>query len=1095
MCIKIPPSHAQPLTRTNVHTKLERDTPWHSGDESSPGYYSKSFNGAAEDQVSKEEWIYTLMSMQEAFAFYKFRRLHERNPKELRSLLVTWVEQTLIRHVADVLHELTLSFVNGRLDKQEARLALSAPLLSLPPLAPVRSIEPNTHYNYAFLAQTVSCSRDQDADALSADEDGDTESADDDGDTEPADEDGDTEPADEDGDTELADEDGDTESADEDGDTELADEDGGTESADEDGDTEPADEDASALLANDDVKGLANIEDTGMLDLLLAEQFLVKAPNPSSQQSSIRSTYAWERRYLCTHLQRQPHFGANDFDQTCSRSGPHTLDLSGANLCSLSALQLFGLDEMDTSHAAAESSETKSDQDLLDRANASSVTGPDMHTSNAAVGLADTHRAEVTKIDLQWNHLRSLQQLCVAPLSRDALNQSGTSVEVIDIGTGIYFPAKLARPPRDAPEIKPNSDMVYVRLDQEPETVVLRQITHLRQDMLTKLEVIHAPHNHLRFLCEDPLSLPLDHLHYMQQLRRRIAGNTLEGALPESSIGLEQLQQQLWNTFPKPMMNLLVLDISHNQLTHVPDLRSMPALQVLRLSHNAIEASSVNDSLAEAHALVEIRLDHNNLLWMDEQSMIDGLHVLKKLSCLRTLDLRSNPFESEVGVREEYQWCAWLLKLQPRLEVLNSKPSLATKARTHLLLHKPIVSFQTFGELLDRAVQVPFTAAVNLAQFRDNAETMAESVRLGPKACGIVRHMFSVMDGTRDEVLAHGFIQQVKMAVHKLPIPTLQPLAEAIALFSASLPRGTWGGLGDKAFDLLLEFLRRRQSETERAYELRSSALAAVKAVFCERLKREFEAEHAHSLHRLYREQTCANSTQLADAAAKGTNVLRLKANILLDIGDKIVLNEGQKHEQFAIVANIDPLELEEPLKRNHSIGEAVRNVTGTRYFSANADERTIDTEFHTFVRLCYRKRHALARQVAQRNLAARLTELALASGDAQTAAAEIASKICIHARLELCSDVDQENSKQRQQPADEVAQSHLLRRLSSETSMPHMQDPLPWTFSSGDVRSVRYCTNPNPNTNLKIVCGGCMDEYDSHPGLLRHPFILARDT
>ena len=932
------------------------------------------------------------MSVQEAFAFYKFRRLHERNPKELRPLLIAWAEQALVRHVADVLHELSLSCVNERLDKQEARLALSVPLLSLPSLEPVRPIEPttNNNCNCVFLTHAVSCSRVQDTDARSAEDDADTYP------------------------------------------------------------TEEAEDCADVLNSNDPVSALGDVEGAGMLDLLLAEKFMVRVANPSSQQSLIRSTYAWERRYLCTDTQRQLSFVGRNVDLNLSRSGPHTMNLGAANLFDLGALQLFGLEPINTSQAAFKSSETKSE---LGRANASCAPGSAMHTSNTAVGLSHAHRTEVTKIYLQWNHLRSLQQLCVAPLCRNAL-KPGTSVEVMDISSCVYFPAKVASPPRDAPELKSSSDMVYVRLDHDPDIVVLRQITHLRQDMLTKLEVIHAQHNNLRFLCEDPFSLPLEDHRYMQQVQRRTAGNALDGALPESSSELKHLQQQHWNAFPKPMIHLLVLDISHNQLTHVPDLRSMPALQVLRLSHNAIVASSVNDSLAEAHALVEIRLDHNKLLWTDEQSMMKDMRVLKKLSHLRILDLQSNPFEGQVGVREEFQWCAWLMKLQPRLEVLNSKPSLATQALTHLLFNKPIVSFQMFGELLEKAVRVPFTAEVNIAQFRDNAETVAESIRLGPSACGIVRHMFSVMDGTQDEILVHSFMQQVRMAVHKLPISVLQPLAEAIALFSANLAPGSWGGLGDRAFELLLEFLRRRQSETDRSNKLRSSALAAVRTVFCGRLNREFEAKYAHSLHRLYREQRCVDSTKLARVVQRGSNVLDVTTDMLLDIGDGIVI--GQKHKEFAIVACIEPLKLREPLKYSHRVGVTVRKVTSTRYFSANTDERAIRTEFHTFVRLFYRKRHALVRQVIQRNIAARLADLALASSDVQVAAIPITRKICVHALLELRSVVDPEDVEQRRQPEHEAAQSHMLRRLSGKTSMPYIQDPLPRAFSSRDVRNIR---------------------------------------
>lgn len=126
------------LTDTHTPSQLERDTPWHGPDERSQGYYRKSTAGVSDSQINRDIWINTLISMQEAFAFYKFRRLHERTAKEMRPALVTWLEQTLTRHIADVLHELSLPFVNNRLDRQEAHARLIAqPTAVLPMSSPV----------------------------------------------------------------------------------------------------------------------------------------------------------------------------------------------------------------------------------------------------------------------------------------------------------------------------------------------------------------------------------------------------------------------------------------------------------------------------------------------------------------------------------------------------------------------------------------------------------------------------------------------------------------------------------------------------------------------------------------------------------------------------------------------------------------------------------------------------------------------------------------------------------------------------------------------------------------------------------------------
>lgn len=184
------------------------------------------------------------------------------------------------------------------------------------------------------------------------------------------------------------------------------------------------------MLVQDTNAAAAGIEDgsasantTRMVDLLLTEKFLQEMGQPSAQQQpSFRSTHAWERRYLCKHILRQPHLGADCLHRISLRSGPHTLNLSGAHLYTLNGLQQFGLQHISPKDVAVDESKAR-----LDGRNtpADAHEGPGMRSDT--VEMRQACRKEITKVNLQCNHLRSLQQLCVAPLSREALNQRGAS--------------------------------------------------------------------------------------------------------------------------------------------------------------------------------------------------------------------------------------------------------------------------------------------------------------------------------------------------------------------------------------------------------------------------------------------------------------------------------------------------------------------------------------------------------------------------------------------------------------------------------------------------------------------------------------------
>lgn len=81
------------------------------------------------------------------------------------------------------------------------------------------------------------------------------------------------------------------------------------------------------------------------------------------------------------------------------------------------------------------------------------------------------------------------------------------------------------------------------------------------------------------------------------------------------------------------MTNLIVLDLSHNNISEIEGLDALTKLKTLILSHNQISETKGFDNLVE---LTDLLIDHNQI------SEVKGLKNLYKLRCL---DFRRNPAE------------------------------------------------------------------------------------------------------------------------------------------------------------------------------------------------------------------------------------------------------------------------------------------------------------------------------------------------------------------------------------------------------------------------------------------------------------------
>ncbi|CCW68579.1 unnamed protein product [Phytomonas sp. Hart1] len=117
---------------------------------------------------------------------------------------------------------------------------------------------------------------------------------------------------------------------------------------------------------------------------------------------------------------------------------------------------------------------------------------------------------------------------------------------------------------------------------------------------------------------------------------------------------------------------ITTLNLSHNNLIDLPDLRDMLNLQVLNLSHNSIEDLSGIDGKLPLLTLHTLALSHNRLL-----SVSDLLGLSALASRLRHLELAGNPFQmmvkpDEPGALALFPWwrpfTLWLLPFTTHLD-------------------------------------------------------------------------------------------------------------------------------------------------------------------------------------------------------------------------------------------------------------------------------------------------------------------------------------------------------------------------------------------------------------------------------------------
>ena len=100
-----------------------------------------------------------------------------------------------------------------------------------------------------------------------------------------------------------------------------------------------------------------------------------------------------------------------------------------------------------------------------------------------------------------------------------------------------------------------------------------------------------------------------------------------------------------------------MLDVSHNQLTEIPLLSSMPKLKRLNLSHNYISEGGRGDftqALADGgQNLKELNLGHNVFRWSTAMFVAE-IKVLGTLRSLETLNFAFNAFTQNI---QDYETC------------------------------------------------------------------------------------------------------------------------------------------------------------------------------------------------------------------------------------------------------------------------------------------------------------------------------------------------------------------------------------------------------------------------------------------------------
>ncbi|KEG12442.1 leucine-rich repeat protein (LRRP) [Trypanosoma grayi] len=139
---------------------------------------------------------------------------------------------------------------------------------------------------------------------------------------------------------------------------------------------------------------------------------------------------------------------------------------------------------------------------------------------------------------------------------------------------------------------------------------------------------------------------------------------------------------------------LTVLNLAHNQLIEMPDLRSMPILAELDVEHNRIDNIADLDNRLPLLALTSLSLAHNSL---GSLQVLSNLTVLAET--LKVLTVRGNPcVEDAAAAKGAVQ--SWLLFLLPCLETVDEAPLSHEERQAAALL------FRHQGELSYEAMQM-----------------------------------------------------------------------------------------------------------------------------------------------------------------------------------------------------------------------------------------------------------------------------------------------------------------------------------------------------------------------------------------------------
>jgi hypothetical protein len=152
---------------------------------------------------------------------------------------------------------------------------------------------------------------------------------------------------------------------------------------------------------------------------------------------------------------------------------------------------------------------------------------------------------------------------------------------------------------------KLREDITTISVQDNQLTTLVDLVAPLtNKPLFPRLEHIFAPHNFIQFICSEP-------------------------------------RRMLQNGWPAMMTHLVELDLAHNYLDAIPDIKHMPKIRRLRLANNRIRPPW--KQLKFAKELEEIDLSNNRLDWTEAEFMLE-VKVLRELRFLRNLKIAGNPF-------------------------------------------------------------------------------------------------------------------------------------------------------------------------------------------------------------------------------------------------------------------------------------------------------------------------------------------------------------------------------------------------------------------------------------------------------------------